>query len=117
MRALVFIVGCALFLMGCNEFPETHYATALEATHDRAFERGWLPAVLLPDTTDIHEAHDIDSNRGVGQFALNAALLKRLEASCNTATANPAIPPYVPPKMGSTRRQSPIENTARCPLR
>src|SRR6185312_427588 len=101
MRALVLIVSCALFLVGCDEIPETHYATASAAAQDRAFERGWLPAVLLPDATDIHEAHDIDSNHDVGQFTLNAALLKRLEASCHTATANPATLPNVPTKWSS----------------
>jgi hypothetical protein len=98
---VVFLIAVALFLMGCDEFPETHYATASDAMQDGAFEHGWLPAVLLPDVMDIHEAHTIDSNRrGVGQFALNTALLGRLRATCKPATANPVSPPYIPERWG-----------------
>jgi hypothetical protein len=87
---------CMNALLGCNEKPEfhpesrlatasyyrSHYATAAEATRDQAFERGWLPAVLLPDATDIQQWHDIEENLGEGQFALNESLLHRIQVDC-----------------------------------
>jgi len=93
MRAGILIVGCGLFLIGCNETPQTHYATVSAAVQDRAFERGVLPTVLQPDVTDIHEMHDIDSNRVVGQFALNGAVQERLQSSCKRASSDP---PHIP---------------------
>lgn len=104
MRAAILIVGCGLFLIGCNETPETQYATASAAAQDQAFERGWMPPVLQPDVTDIHETHDIDSNRVVGQFALNGSVLERLQSSCKHASSDPpSIPAKWLPHVSSER--------------
>jgi hypothetical protein len=57
------------------------YATLEEATKARAIERGWIPADLPPGTTDLREAHDLDSNRQWGLFMFpqgEADALRRL---------------------------------------
>ena len=44
------------------------YATLDEATKAGAIERGWVPDGLPPGTTEIRDAHDLDSNRHWGLF-------------------------------------------------
>lgn len=44
------------------------YATLEEAKKAGAIERGWVPDGLPPGTTDLREAHDLDSNRQWGLF-------------------------------------------------
>jgi hypothetical protein len=62
-----------LFLIGvvaCSDLEvvtET-YATLEEAKKTGAIERGWVPDGLPPGTTDLRDAHDLDSNRQWGLF-------------------------------------------------
>ena len=44
------------------------YATLDEAKKAGAVERGWVPDGLPPGTTEIRDAHDLDSNRHWGLF-------------------------------------------------
>jgi hypothetical protein len=44
------------------------YASLEEAKKAGAIERGWVPDGLPPGTTDLREAHDLDSNRQWGLF-------------------------------------------------
>ena len=44
------------------------YATLEEARKSGAIDRGWVPDGLPPGTTDLREAHDLDSNRQWGLF-------------------------------------------------
>ena len=44
------------------------YATLDEAKKAGAIERGWVPDGLPPGTTEIRDAHDLDSNRHWGLF-------------------------------------------------
>jgi hypothetical protein len=85
MKALTRIAASMLIVLsvgGCSETPTSRYASTTDAARDGAFTRGWLPAVLAPDATQIEEIHDQDSNKGSGTFALNQALIKRLESVC-----------------------------------
>lgn len=57
------------------------YATLDEARRAGAIDRGWIPDGLPPGTTELREAHDLDSNRHWGLFSFSqaeAAGLKRL---------------------------------------
>jgi hypothetical protein len=54
-----------LSALGCDAiglFEVNTYPTLSSAQSDRLFERGWLPAVLPPDSGPIVEAHDLDTN-------------------------------------------------------
>ena len=44
------------------------YATLEEARKAGAIERGWVPDGLPTGTTDLRDAHDLDSNRRWGLF-------------------------------------------------
>jgi hypothetical protein len=86
--ALVLVVG-VVTITGCNEQVESHYPVVAAAAQAGAFERGWLPAVLKPDVTDIREWHDVDTNEVRGRFVLNDPVLHRLQSDCKQATEVP----------------------------
>jgi hypothetical protein len=56
------------FASGCNEQVTVSYATAAEAKAKEAILRGWIPPSLPTTARDIHESHDLDTNRGEGEF-------------------------------------------------
>lgn len=61
---LVFVAGACRDLDVVTE----SYATLEEAKNAGAIERGWVPDGLPPGTTELREAHDLDSNRHWGLF-------------------------------------------------
>jgi hypothetical protein len=84
MRCLI-EVAAVLVLVGCvnAEDMETHYQNIAAARRDGAFDRGWLPAFVPPDATNIWELHNVSSNitwscfsTPSGVEAVRAALLK-----------------------------------------
>jgi hypothetical protein len=87
-RVIPFLIS-AFFFVGCNETFDRHYESINDATRDGAIQRGWIPAILLPDAKDIRETHDLDSNRGSGSFALNDSLVRRLKSECASSQALP----------------------------
>jgi hypothetical protein len=69
--------------IACSDFDVVteSYATLEEARKAGAIERGWIPDGLPPGTTDLREAHDLDSNRQWGLFMFppgEADVLRRL---------------------------------------
>lgn len=71
MRGTVFTFYTLLlvaFACGCNEQLTVSYATAAEAKAAEAILRGWIPSSLPTTARDIHESHDLDTNRGEGEF-------------------------------------------------
>ena len=89
--ATVALMGVAL-VIGCNEQRKTTYDTAASAAKDGAFDRGWLPDVLLPDASDISEDHDLDSNRGEARFQPTAQLEVRVKQQCSRLPREEAPP-------------------------
>jgi len=101
VRAGAGVIVC-LVLCSCVEFPgesqTRHYPTRSDAERDAAFERGWLPADLPADATDIMESHNLDSNQIWVRFNLSATMPERLLQRC-------VIDPEVPlPPARQTRR-------------
>ena len=54
------------------------YSTLAEAQD--AIERGWIPPILPPSTTKIHDTHNLDSNIGNGSFQIDPREITYLEA-------------------------------------
>lgn len=75
------VIGIGL-VVGCKEQKDVTYKTAALAAEDGAFDRGWLPKILLPDASDIRESHDLDSNRGEATFQPTEQLAIRVEQRC-----------------------------------
>ncbi len=91
IRMMLLIVATVLAVAGCREQLESRYPTADAAAQAGAFQRGWLPAVLQPDATEIQEWHDFDSNKVRGRFALNASVLNRLQRDCQQSQEKPPL--------------------------
>jgi hypothetical protein len=68
---VVILISCAL--AGCNDTVTTRFADFQQAQSAGAFERGWLPPILPPSTTDIVEKNDLDLNLGEGSFSFSPA--------------------------------------------
>jgi hypothetical protein len=66
-RAVILLVIGAVACSNLDVVTET-YATLQEAREAGAIERGWVPDGLPAGTTDLREAHDLDSNRQWGLF-------------------------------------------------
>lgn len=69
-------------LPGCIEDKTDHYADLAAARADRLFERGWLPDILPPSTTDLKITTTPDNSTARGRFRLDwneyAAFRQRL---------------------------------------
>jgi hypothetical protein len=70
---LAVVVSALLGLAACSETFDSTYATFSEAQREGATIRGWVPAWLPPNATNIREVHDIDTNR----FMLGFTVAKR----------------------------------------
>ena len=70
------------------------YATLEEAKKAGAIERGWVPDGLPAGTTELRDAHDLDSNRHWGLFLFpesEGEVLRRLLQSEETRLAGKTI--------------------------
>ncbi len=92
----------SLLLCSCAELPgesqTRHYPTHADAERDGSFARGWLPADIPADATEIVESHNLDSNQMWVRFNLSATAPERLLQRC-------VVDPEVPlPHARQTRR-------------
>lgn len=62
-RICVLAVSISVFI-GCSDLQELHYQNLDAARSDGAFERGWLPVTIPSTSSNIREAHDLDTNEG-----------------------------------------------------
>jgi hypothetical protein len=56
----------------CQEDFESHYPDVEAARRDGAFDRGWLPALVPDDATNIVEFHDIDTGVTLACFTTSS---------------------------------------------
>ena len=56
------------------------YATRAEAAEAGAFRRGWLPEFLPASMVEVHEVHELDTNRRWLSFRADTAELRALSA-------------------------------------
>ena len=72
MSKVVALVILAMAASACDVVT-SRYSTLDEARKDRLFERGWLPNILPPSSTDIVAANNLDTNTSKGGFRFAAA--------------------------------------------
>jgi hypothetical protein len=74
-------VGIVLLIVLPDDTVRLHYPTLQAARADHVFDRGWLPDVLPPSSTDIRVTNNLDLNNSVGEFHFDpreyAALLDK----------------------------------------
>jgi len=63
---LAVVIGLLIVLP--DDTVRLHYPTLQAARADHLFEKGWLPDVLPPSSTDIRVANNLDLNNAAGEF-------------------------------------------------
>ncbi len=61
-RLSLIVIIISLLLCCCDETPYIYYPSLSDAQKRGAIKRGWIPSILPPSSTEIHEQHDIDTN-------------------------------------------------------
>jgi len=78
-RTVILLVLVSCLLESCSDTRTSNYASVLEARRAGEFERGWLPAALPDDATNIREIHNVDTNEVWGLFLFPQGTRERLE--------------------------------------
>jgi hypothetical protein len=81
---VIVIVGSITFALRVVELPVSEYDDLADAQADGALERGWLPAFLPPNTRNIREAHNVDTNARWLEFSAPVRELRILAAHLET---------------------------------
>lgn len=73
--------------MACTDLViEERYANWGEANQSGLFRRGWLPLWLPPETKNIKEKHDLDTNRSTAVFNLDKQHQTIFSEKCHKVT-------------------------------
>ena len=65
---LCLAIGIVLLILLSDDTVRLQYPTLQAAREDHLFDKGWLPDVLPPSTTDIRVANYLDLNNSAGEF-------------------------------------------------
>jgi hypothetical protein len=87
--------GCAtlfVWILACAETSESYYPSYASAEESGSLKRGWLPAWLPATALDIHEWHDLDSNKTLAAFRFASSERPDQFLSECAATAIPTNP-------------------------
>ena len=80
------VCTAAVLLSACtNDVLDASYATHAEAMAAGAVQRGWIPAWVPPEATDLREVHSVDTNESALVFTLPAGFGWRPPSSCRAA--------------------------------
>ena len=74
------MAGCAV--AGCGETPQVYYPTYEAAVSAGAISRGWIPALVPKSAVEIHEIHNLDTNKSMLALRFNGAEKIELGSSC-----------------------------------
>lgn len=102
------IVRCWLLALatvlagGCGERQEARYATYRDAVAHGAVHRGWLPAYVPHEATEIAEVHDLDTNAQLLRFQAPPRALTAMAASLTPMPGStvPPLPRHPSPPRG-----------------
>ncbi|NLZ16484.1 MAG: hypothetical protein GX087_01950 [Desulfobulbaceae bacterium] len=65
---IFFLVFFAASLSACRETFEKYYPSYSDVISDKAIERGWIPSWLPENAVNIHEIHNLDTNKSMLTF-------------------------------------------------
>lgn len=95
MRA-TFILMLGISVTACSwETLDSSYETAKAAIDAGMVEKGWVPAWVPPDATDLREVHNIDSNASELSFAKPTIRELRLPTDCKQVAHADVVPPWI----------------------
>lgn len=75
MRKWILLVAMALS-GGCSEVDEGRYASWADADRAGVVERGWIPPFVPQSARDIHDVHDLDTNRQRLSFTIDPTAVR-----------------------------------------
>ena len=81
--ASAWLIAIGAVVAACSERREVFYADESAARQDGAIERGWIPEWLPKTARQIHEIHDLDTNRSMLAFSFSPAEAPELARQCD----------------------------------
>lgn len=97
-----------LSFAGCfRETVDESWSTAAEAIEDGYVDKGWIPAWIPRDATEIRETHNLDSNASALSFSIPGRDVLRLPPRCVPVAYADTVPATL------RRRWWPDEQTLR----
>ncbi|OUL14060.1 hypothetical protein B0X78_08420 [bacterium AM6] len=81
MRLFLLFALC-LILTACDLVMDSSYATKQEAVDAEMIAKGWIPAWVPEEATDLHEVHDLDSNVSALAFSKPRSKQLLLPSGC-----------------------------------
>ena len=78
----------SILALGCSEMDvrENYYENMAEAKSAGARETGWIPDIIPPSSTEIHERHDVDSEEAWVRFRFSKDDLQKLTSQLEQLT-------------------------------
>jgi len=73
LRRLILIFAVLTASSCTDDVLEASYPSMPEAVAEGAVERGWIPAWIPAEATDLQEVHNVDSNQSALSFTAPAA--------------------------------------------
>src|SRR5215203_1826585 len=83
--ALIAATWIALYVVGCGsaEVPSTYYDSYELALSDGAMSRGWIPMWLPRTSSEIREAHSVETNQSMLAFKFDGAEVLEANGTCS----------------------------------
>ncbi|GAB3317215.1 hypothetical protein GCM10027564_27990 [Luteimonas notoginsengisoli] len=86
-RLVVGVVAAAIASSCTNDVLDSSYATRAEAIAAGAVKRGWIPAWVPAEATELLEVHKVDTSESALLFSLPSGLHWKPPAPCRPADA------------------------------
>ncbi|MGF6416673.1 hypothetical protein ABH900_000134 [Stenotrophomonas sp. AN71] len=86
------MVALCTALCACGLVMDSSFDTMQEAIDSDQVNKGWIPAWVAHEATDLREVHDLDSNTSALAFTKPPAVPLQLPADCQATTFNNSDP-------------------------
>lgn len=94
VRSIILTAISLVYCCGCNEVQEHHFENLDAAKQEQMVEKGWIPAFMPVDATNIDVDEDLDTARVYGSYiSSNTASLRK---HCSSAAGSFRVPGYGP---------------------
>jgi hypothetical protein len=78
---LAVFLSATCFLLACRDTIQASYASRADAEKSGAVAHGWVPTVVPEGSTEIREAHNVDTNQTWGRFVVSASGTEALQVA------------------------------------
>ena len=106
----VLALGTAVLAASCNERPEVAYPNRAAVEAHGAIRRGWIPDWIPKSSRDLHEMHDLDTNKSMLVFQYDPKEQIQFGGACEAIS--PGSVPRAPFRAGWWRFEGPPSELA-----